>query len=89
MAEQPENEARTNGSNSAQDRSASAPEELVKVIDRRGRVKEIPRSKYEQQKRTRKKHSSRKKIHYGNLLSILLILAIMIIAIYIALKIVQ
>lgn len=89
MAEQTEKTPQTNESNSAPDRSASAPEELVKVIDRRGRIKEIPRSKYEQKKRTRKKHSSRKKIHYGNLFSILLILGIMIIAIYIALKIVQ
>ncbi len=67
----------------------SSAEHLVKVVDRHGNVKTIPRSQYERKKRSRKKRGSRKIIPYGQIFSILLIVTVMILAVYIALKIVQ
>lgn len=67
----------------------SPSDDLIKVVDRQGKTKLIPRSQYESKKRSRKKRGSRKSVPYGRILSILLVVAIMVVAAYIALKIVQ
>ena len=66
----------------------SGKDDLVKVVDRRGRKKEIPRSEYELKKRRRRKHERRSVVSPKNLVSVVFILVIMIAAAYIALKIV-
>lgn len=64
-------------------------EDLIKVVDRKGNVKVIARSEYEEKTRRRRKREPRKTFPYRDILSLALIVVIMIIAIYIALKIVQ
>lgn len=83
-----EDNSQATASNPASGNQPSS-EEMVKVIDRNGKIKEIPRSKYDRKKRSRKKRRDRRNFSYGSALSIAIILMIMIIAAYIALKIVQ
>lgn len=82
----------TKGQNSS-DGPGSPPnppdENLIKVVDRKGHVKVIPRAEYEEKKRRRKKREPHKSFPYRDVLSLALIVVIMVIAIYIALKIVQ
>lgn len=64
-------------------------EEMIKVVDRRGRVKHIPRSEYERKKRRRKRRERSKNVPLRDVLSIAFILAVIIIASYFALKIIK
>jgi len=67
----------------------SAAGETVKVVDRKGNVKVIPHSEYERKKRRRRKRNPRKHFPFRDLLSVALVMLIMALAIYIALKIIQ
>ncbi|MFH1861432.1 MAG: hypothetical protein ABH878_01355 [bacterium] len=67
----------------------SPDQDLVRVKDRKGNVKTIPRAEYEQKKRGRKRRESGNPKLVKDILSLVLILALIIVAAYIALKIVQ
>jgi hypothetical protein len=61
-------------------------EEMVKVVDRQGNVKTIPRSQYEARKRRRKRReSSTKNIPFREIFSVAIILIIIAVASYLAL----
>lgn len=62
--------------------------ELIKVVDRRGQVKMIPRSEYEQKKRRRRRKSG-KELPLKDVLSLALIILIILAASYIALKLIK
>ncbi len=62
--------------------------EQVKVMDRQGRVKYVPRSEYEQKKR-RRRHRSGKERPTREILSLALIVIIIIAASYLALKLIK
>jgi hypothetical protein len=67
----------------------SKSEDLVKIVDRRGRKKEIPRSEYERKQRRKRRREHRSIISLRNLFSVAFIIAIMVAAVYIAIKIVS
>jgi len=62
--------------------------ELIKVVDRQGQVKMIPRSEYEQKKRRRRRKSG-KELPLKDILSLALIILIILAASYIALKLIK
>jgi len=62
--------------------------EQVKVVDRQGRVKYVPRSEYEQKKRRRRRRSG-KEPPVRELLSLAFIVIVIIAASYIALKLIK
>jgi len=66
-----------------------AAEEMVKVVDRQGNVKVIPRSEYERKKRRRRRREPGKGLPIKEVVSVAFILAVIIIASYIALKILK
>jgi hypothetical protein len=77
--------------NSSDDRSngeASNPD-MIKVVDRKGNAKFIPRSQYEASKRHRKKHENTKNLPVKEILSVLIILASILAASYVALILVK
>ncbi len=61
--------------------------ELIKVVDRQGHVKMIPRSEYEQKKRRRRK--SGKALPLQDVLSLAFIILIILAASYIALRLIK
>ncbi|MCX6640866.1 MAG: hypothetical protein NTW14_10355 [bacterium] len=74
--------------NQGQDAQGSAAE-MIKVVDRKGNVKVIPKAEYQRKKRTRKKRMGQKHTSFRETLSVVFIVIVMAIAIYLALKIVQ
>ena len=78
----------SNSLNGSQDGSPSDAD-TVKLGDRSGNVKVLHRLKSESKKRRKKKRFKSKKFVYREALSIAFILVVMLIAVYIALKIVQ
>ncbi|HEX7344051.1 MAG TPA: hypothetical protein VF398_07290 [bacterium] len=73
------------------DKSPLPPEngrELIKVVDRQGQVKMIPRSEYEQKKRRRRRKSG-KELPLQDILSLAFIILIILAASYIALKLIK
>lgn len=64
-------------------------EDLVRIVDRSGRKKEIPRSDYESKKRRKRRRENRSIISFRNMLSVAFIIVIMAAAVYIAIKIVS
>ncbi len=66
-----------------------ADEEIVKVVDRKGQVKFMPRAEYEQKKRRRKRREHQKSFPLKEVISIAVILILIVLASYIALNIVK
>ncbi len=64
-------------------------EEKIKVVDRAGNVKYITRAEYELKKRRRKRVDSHKQFPLKETLSVVFILAVIILAVYLALQIVK
>ncbi len=88
MEETPKQESQSN--NLDRETGAANPdEEMIKVVNRKGAAKEIPRSEYEQKKRSRRKHEHRSVISFKTIFSIAFILLAMILSAYVALQIVQ
>ncbi len=67
----------------------SSDPEMVKVKDRLGRVKVIPRAEFEARKRRRKRHEANKSFPFKEVFSVIIILAIICLASYIALNLVK
>jgi hypothetical protein len=63
--------------------------ERIKVVDRAGNVKYITRAEYEMKKRRRKRVNARKQFPIKETLSVVFILAVIILAVYLALQIVK
>ena len=83
MENQPDLDA--NPEQVAQDNAA----EMIKVVDRKGNVKVIPKAEYQRKKRTRKKRTGQKLTSIREIVSVVFIVIVMAIATYLALKIVQ
>lgn len=64
-------------------------EEKIKVVDRAGNEKYITRAEYELKKRRRKRANSRKQFPFKEALSVVFILAVIILAAYLALHIIK
>jgi len=64
-------------------------EEMVTVVDRKERRKEMTRSEYESNKRRKRKREKSSAISFRSVFSMIFIIALMFIAALIALKIVQ
>lgn len=67
------------------EKNPSGPEEMIKVLDRRGNVKVIPRSQYDARKRRRRRRDQSKSLPLKEVLSVLIIVIVILIASYIAL----
>jgi hypothetical protein len=63
--------------------------EMIKVVDRKGNVKVIPRTQYETRKRSRKKHEQSKTLPVKEIISIIIIVAAILVASYFALTFVK
>jgi hypothetical protein len=85
MAAAPEAPNPTEG----QENPAPTAAEMIKVVDRQGRVKMLPRSEYEAKKRRRRRRESSAGLPLGDILSIAFIIAAIVIASYFALKLVK
>jgi hypothetical protein len=69
---------------------SSSDPEMIKVVDRKGNVKVIPRSEYEAKKRSRKKHEAQQKtLPVKEIISIIFIIAAIVAASYFALHFVK
>lgn len=63
--------------------------EMIKVVDRQGNVKTIPRSEYEAKKRSRKRHEKQKNLPVKEIVSITFIVAVILAASYFALHLIK
>jgi hypothetical protein len=70
-------------------KKAQNPEEMITVVDRQGRKKTIPRAEYERKKKRKKRREKNPAFSLKTIFSVIIILAVMFIAAYIALKIVE
>lgn len=64
--------------------SATSDSEVIKVVDRQGKVKVIPKSEYDQKRRRRKKREHRKTLPYREVVSVVFIVIVMALAVYLA-----
>ncbi|TKJ40068.1 hypothetical protein CEE37_10040 [candidate division LCP-89 bacterium B3_LCP] len=64
-------------------------EDLIKVKDRKGNTKVMTRTDFNRKKRSKKRGAKSKSFPYTEVISIAFILTMMIIAAYVAIKIVQ
>lgn len=71
------------------DKQSPSSEEMVTVVDRRGRKKTIPRSEYERKKKGKKKREKHPTFSFKTVLSVAVIIVVMFIAAYIAFIIVE
>jgi hypothetical protein len=67
----------------------SSDPEMIKVVDRKGNVKVIPRAEFEAKKRSRKKHEAQKNLPVKEIISIIFIVAAILAASYFALHLVK
>ncbi len=65
------------------------PDDPIKIVDRRGKVKTISRQQYETGKRRRRRRSDRRSFEWRDLLSAGFILAVILLASYFAFQIIK